>query len=103
MITNAQAIRYTNEVIRPQAEKLRAIKAEIDAALTTYNAGLGDVFYNATSEVIDDGRDDEGVSRLTGNDVLLLITQLQTIQTQLNGAGVANVIAKPCVRPLSAA
>jgi hypothetical protein len=102
MITNTEAIRFTNEVVRPMAEKLRALKAEIDGALTTYNAGVGSVFYNASAEEIADGRAAEGVSRLTGNDVLLLITQLQTIQTQLDGGGVANVIAKPCVRPLTA-
>lgn len=101
MITDPQAIRFTNEVVRPMAEKLRGLKVEIDAALTTYNAGVGDIFYNASAEIIDDGRANEGVSRLTGNDILLLITQLQTIQTQLNAGGVANVIAKPCVRPLT--
>lgn len=99
-ITDQEAIRYTNEVIRPMAEKLRALKAEIDSALVTYNAGVGDVFYNNSGETIADNREAEGVSRLTGNDILLLVTQLQTFQTQLNGVGVANVIAKPCVRPI---
>ena len=101
MITSPEAIRYTNEVVRPMCERLRALKAEIDSALVTYNAGLGDVFYNDAAGLVDDGREDEGVSRLTGNDILLVITQLQAIQTQLNGGGVANVIAKPFVRPLA--
>jgi hypothetical protein len=82
------------------AEKFRALKAEVDAALTTYNASVGTIFYNNTAELVDDGRESQGVSRLTGNDVLLFITQLQAFQTQLNGAGVGNVISKPCVRQL---
>ncbi len=102
MITDPQAIRYTNEVVRPMAEKFRALKAEVDSTLATYNGGVGDIFYNDTAGVIDDGREAEGVSRLTGNDVLLLITQLQAFQTQLNQAGVAAIISKPCVRPLTA-
>lgn len=99
-IDNPEAIRFVNETVRPMCEKIRALKAEIDSALVTYAAGVGDVYYNNSGETIADNREAEGVSRLTGNDVLLVVTQLQTIQTQLNGVGVASVIAKPCVRSL---
>lgn len=99
-IINPECIRYTNEVVRPLAESVRALKARVDSALTTYNAGVGTIFYDNTSGTIQDGREAEGVSRLTGNDILLLVTQLQTFQSQINGAGVEGVISKPCVRPL---
>ena len=101
-ITNTQAIEFTNQVVRPMAEKFRGLKAEVDSALATYNGGVGDIFYNNTGATIEDGRESEGVSRLTGNDVLLLITQLQAYQTQLNASGVPAVISKPCVRALRA-
>ena len=32
-ITNAEAIRWTNEVVRPLAEQMRGLKARIDSAL----------------------------------------------------------------------
>lgn len=102
MITNQEAIRFCNEVVRPKAEQLRALKAEIDSLMATYNGGLGDIFYNDQAGIVDDGRENEGVSRLNGNDILLLVAQLEAIQTQLGGIGVAAVIAKPCVRPLAA-
>lgn len=38
-ITDPVAIRYTNEVVRPMCEKIRALKAESDSALVTYAAG----------------------------------------------------------------
>lgn len=101
MITDPQAIRFSDEVIRPMAERFRALKAEVDSALATYNGGVGDIFYNDAAGLVDDGRESEGVSRLTGNDVLLLVTQLQAFQTALNAPGVSAVISKPCVRPLS--
>lgn len=102
MITNAQAVRFVNEVIRPKAEQLRALKAEIDGAMATWHGGLGAVFTADMAGLVADGREAEGVSRLTGNDVVLLISQMEAMQTQLNGGGVAAVISKPCVRTLAA-
>lgn len=100
-ITNAQAIRWVNEVARPMAEQFRALKAEVDAALVQWwGGGLSAMFPNDASPVAD-GRESEGVSRLTGADINSLVTQLAAFQAALNQAGVADVIAKPCVRALS--
>ena len=98
-ITDAEAIRFVNEVIRPTAEKMRGLKAEIDAATVAWFAGLNSAITN-TADLLDDGREAEGVSRLTGADVVNLITQMMAYQTQLNAGGVASVISKPCVRTL---
>ena len=99
-ITNNEAIRFTNEVVRPAAEKLRALKAEFDAHMLSWHGGLGAIFTDDMAGLVDDGRDNEGVSRLTGNDVVGLVNQISALQTQLDGVGVMNVITKPCVRPL---
>jgi hypothetical protein len=42
-ITNTEVITFANDTVRPMAEKLRALKYEIDAALTKYNGGIGAV------------------------------------------------------------
>ena len=99
-ITNTECIRFTNEVIRPMAEKLRAIKAEIDAHMLTWHGGLGAIFTADMAGAVEGGRENEGVSRLTGNDVVGIVNQIEQLQTQLNGAGVMTVIAKPCVRAM---
>ncbi len=99
-ITSAEAIRYTNEVIRPLAEEFRALKVRVDAALVQWFAGMDKTITNDASAV-KDGRDSEGVSRLSGSDIVNFISQLAAFQAQLNAAGVANVVAKPCVRALS--
>ena len=102
-ITNYEAIQFTNDTIRPMAEKLRALKYEIDNAMLKYNSGIGAVCVADMSGIVEDGREAEGVSRLTGNDVVGLAVQMATIQTQLAGVGVMDVIIKPCVRPLRVA
>ena len=96
-ITDPRAVRFANEAIRPLAERVRDLKADIDAVGVAWFGGLSALFPNDSS-VLDDRREAEGVSILTGADVTNLITQLLAIQTQLNGGGVAGVISKPCVR-----
>lgn len=98
-ITNAEAIRFTNEVVRPMAEKLRSLTYELDADIAQWYGGLGALFTADLAGLVSDGREDQGVSRLTGNDVVGLVNQMVALQTVLKGAGVMDVIVKPCVRP----
>lgn len=98
-VTDPEAIRYVNEVIRPQAEAFRRLKTMIDAALLTWYGGI-DLKIPNNSTPIDDGRESEGVSRLVGSDVTNMVTQMSTFQSQLDQAGVSSVISKACVRPL---
>lgn len=102
-ITNTEVITFANDTVRPMAEKLRALKYEIDAAITKYNGGIGAVCVADMAGLVEDGREGEGVSRLTGNDIVGLVAQMTTIQAQFAGAGVMDVIIKPCVRPLRVA
>ena len=101
-ITNPQAIAFTNETIRPLAEKTRALKAEIDDAMIAWFGGLNSTIGSSAGDLLQDGREAEGVSRLTGDDITGLIVVLQSLQTSLNGDGVAARVQKPCVRPLRA-
>lgn len=100
-IVDQRAITFGNQVIRPLCEKVRALKQDIDAAINIWNNGvISGLFPNDSSALIDGRAAGEGIQQLTGADVTNVVTQLQTMQTQLNGAGVATVIQKPCVRPL---
>lgn len=98
-VTNAEAIRFVNEFIRPMSERLRQMKRDIDQATVTWIGGMSEHFPN-TADAIQDGRESEGVSRLTSADVMAVVNQLALIQAQLNGAGVTAIISKPCVRHL---
>jgi len=99
-IDNAEAIRFSNEVVRPLAEKVRDLNVLVENAMAVWYGGMNAVFPNDTSAAAD-GREAEGVSRITGADVNSLFGQLATFATQMDGAGVSDVVLKPCVRNLS--
>ena len=96
----SESIKFVNEQIRPTAEKLRALQAELAAMLTTWHGGIGAAMTADLTAPIDDGREAEGVSRLTCNDVVGLMAAITDVQAALNEVGRAAVISKPCVRPL---
>ena len=99
-IDNPEAVRFTNEVVRPMCEKIRALKAEIDAVRVVYDASIGTHFFSFGGESIVDKREAEGVSRLTGNDILGYVdVVLYQMKALLDTVGVGAMIAKPCVRP----
>lgn len=97
MIDDPQAIKFVNEVIRPMAESARAIVARVEDAKTAWFGGLNQMFPN-DSTAVDDGREAEGISRLTGQDINSVMSVLIAMDDQIN----AEIIAKPCVRPLEA-
>jgi hypothetical protein len=95
-ITDPRVIKLTNEQVRPLAEQARAMRARIDSLTTDWFGGLNTLVPN-TTDLVADGRDAEGASRLTGADVNSLVGNLIAAHDALN----AQIIAKPCVRPLS--
>lgn len=95
MIDNPNTVKFTNEVVRPLCEKVRAINALIDSAATQWFAGVNTTVPN-TAEVLDDGRTSEGVSILTGADINSAMGILINMKTASN----AEIISKPCVRAL---
>jgi hypothetical protein len=98
-ITDPRAVKFSDEVLRPLCEKMRGMKAEIDAALVEWNSQISPLVTGEDNLI--DNRDPEGVSRLNGTDITNAVAQFIAYQTQLNTGGVADVIQKPCVRVLS--
>jgi len=99
-VTDPEAIRFCNEVVRPIAERLRDLDAVVADAMGEWFGGINTVIGSSGDDDIADGREGEGVSRLTAADVAGLFGQAGTIATQFGGAGVMDVIRKPCVRRL---
>ena len=96
-ITGPEEIKFVNEYIRPMCENIRYMKARGDDFAIKW-AGLSGGFPNDTS-VVEDGRDAEGISRLTGADINAVATVFNTLLGDID-ATAETVIAKPCVRPL---
>lgn len=89
VITNPEALRYVNEIVRPLCEQLRAFKAQCDAAKITWQAGLQNDF--PSGDTVQD-RVAEGVSVLTGLQVAQAMGELFAVAPN------AQIISLPCVR-----
>lgn len=98
-ITNAAAIKFVNEVVRPLAEEARALSIRLGAMRTAWYGGMNTVFANAV-DTVEDGRSAEGVSRLTAGDVTNLVAQLIAVAPGEQRAFNSEIIQKPCVRIL---
>lgn len=95
-IADPEAIRFVNEQIRPLCEQTRALVVKLNSMETLWNSGLNSEFPNDATPV-DDGRDAEGVSRLTGADINQVMSVLLAMMGQYN----SEIVEKPCVRSLS--
>lgn len=94
-ITNPEAIRFVNETIRPLCEDARLLQLKINALSTLWFLGINASF-SGNADTVEDGRDANGVSRLTGADVTNAVSQL--LGVSLN----SQIIQKPCVRQIPA-
>ena len=99
-ITDPQAIRFINEVARPISERVRDLHALMTDAKARWLAEVAALVPNDVSTV-DDGRDAEGVSRLTGADVNAAIAVLGTLIADLDAAGKMDAIRLLTVRSLT--
>ena len=58
-ITDPQAIKFSNEYLRPLCETTRALAAEITSMQTIWYGGVNNLFPNDIT-ILDDGRQAEG-------------------------------------------
>lgn len=96
-ITGPEEIKFVNEYIRPMCENVRYMKARGDDFALKW-AGLSGGFPNDSS-VVEDGRESEGISRLTGADINAVALVFSSLLSDI-GITAQAVIQKPCVRPL---
>lgn len=99
-MNDPQITKFLNDHVRPRAELIRALNALIEDDLNTWGSVIAPLLQKSGSEIIDDGRDAEGVSRLTGDDVTAFIALLTDMQGILLKLGSQDAMRKPCVRPL---
>ena len=105
-ITSPAAIRYCNEVLRPLAEKLRDVFEDVARAEQAWTDEIGALIPNDAAQILDDGREAQGVSRLTGqeiNSLRAVLAQLKTLRSGVAVTTLANVdtrVGRACVRTL---
>jgi len=97
-ITDPEAIKFTNDYIRPMCENLRYMSAR-GADWAQKWAELSSKFPNNDSDMVEDGREAEGISRLSGADINAVAAVFGSLLTIMD-ATAQTAIHKPCVRPL---
>jgi hypothetical protein len=101
MITDPQAIRFSDEALRPFALEIRALYHKLQDIDAAWQSGQSiNQFFTGDhlGETIEDTRPAEGRNPRTGNDAVLLMSQVEAILSQLNGTGVMDVINGWCDR-----
>lgn len=99
-ITDTTAIKFVNEQIRPKAETMRNLYYLCLDTKTAWENGMSTIIVDDENEDIEDGREDEGVSRLTGADIHLFIDEIDDFITLIEKQDTLINVSKPCVRPL---
>lgn len=96
-ITNAEAIRFSNEVIRPLCEKFQWLKILTDDALNQWSLVAASI-PNDADEALEDERQGEGVRQITGQDIHRVVTFLDSVATTMSDGTVPADLLKPSVR-----
>lgn len=97
-ITNATQVRFINERVRPQAERMIRHQAQLVDLLSTWNAtGLGSAIPNDANEVVQDPR---AVTLITGADVHLVMARAAYWRDYLAQPFYMNALYKAAIRDL---
>jgi len=100
-ITNPIIVKFSNERIRPLAERVRNLKANIDDAAALWTTEVLPLLAgNVDGDILDDGRALEGITALTKKDIVDLVAVIGSIKVTLDVAGVMDTVRRPTVRPL---
>ena len=100
-INDPEIIEYSNVQLRPKCEQMMAIEAlRQDMKLEYDNEIAGLLAPYLSADVVNDGREAEGVSRVTKNDILLVQGIVDTLIGTFDTGGNMAAIQKPTVRPL---
>lgn len=101
MITNPQAVSFSNEQIRPLADLMAQVYYASESIVNNWNAtGMSSLITN-TSDVIVDGSAVDGRNQITGINATNIIVQAMAILSmfQANSNGVLNVTLIVAVNP----
>ena len=99
-ITNPGVIVFCNEDIRPLAEKLRALKAIVTSINDEWDSVHSANTPDNSSEYLEDGRESEGVTQVTGEDIHDIMGLSATIETALSTTANETLLSKFSVRSL---
>jgi len=93
LITNPQAVRFSNERLRVLADTLTTAYYTAKKVMQEYYAdpNLGDVYTAGMADVVADGSVQDGRPTVTGSDALLLIARASELISDLEASNNAKL------------
>ncbi len=100
-IVDPQVTEFTNRA-RVDAEDFNQLQAYCRDSVARFDVIKGLAVWSTAiaADVIDDGRQAEGVTILTKNDVKTFMDEVDNFLAVIDAVGVLDIIKKPTVRPL---
>ena len=96
-MSDPQAVKLSDEALRPMAEALRSLTPKLTAALDQWTGGVGGVLANDAT-AFDDGRAAEKLTPLACDHVHSLMKLLGNVHAVLNTEEARTLIQRFCVR-----
>lgn len=101
-MNDPEAIKFINEHVRMRCEGLRALKILMENDLDHwFDNAINTTVPNDDQELVEDGRQGQGVSQLTCDEIHTIMSRIQAVLSPLQEANAMDVINKACVRALS--
>lgn len=97
-ITDLEAVKFSNEQVRPISERMRNLYYECKSMQSDWFNGANLLIPNDDAEILEDDRPSD--SNLSGADITNMAVQVAAYIAMVEQAGVLNIIAKPCVRAM---
>lgn len=100
-------VKFSNEVLRPIAEKMRLLKLDVDWFLVRWNDEIGPIIQAADpTDTLNDGRSGQGVSTLDASEIQIIRNIANSYANWYNGspngviASIDTKLGKATVRSL---
>lgn len=100
LITNSQVIAFSNERLRTSAELIQKVKVQFEGHKAVWDGGVSSLINNVVDDTIEDGRELEGIFKLTGADAYLMMTRIDSLLAVLQAPFAMDVVNKVAVRVL---
>lgn len=95
-MNDPEAIKFSNEIVRPYCEKMRNMYWEFKALVPYWSDTISAMIPNDSNEILEDGRDSD--TELTGEDLHNFVIEAAKYIAAVEELGVLSIIQKPCVR-----
>ena len=100
-ITDPRAIKFSNEVVRPLAERIRQLHEDCNRAKLRWQDEIGDIIPNDAADVLIDGHLELGHSVLDGSEINAIAGDLNAYITWFESVAARETrLAKASVRTL---